>query len=133
MSDTRVIRELTRHRAARWISRDATYRCTCGDIIGHVAGAAHPIPGGVIALDWWMAEHIADALDALDIGNTFTLTAPPDGIHAFIDTGADLGVFNADDWEYGTYEATHVSGFRFIPADEHMPDHLRPDIGEDRL
>lgn len=130
MSDTRVIHELTRHRSVGWVSHTATYHCTCGQLIGHAAGSSRPVPGDITALDWWTAEHIADALDKLDIANTFPLTATPEEIHAAVDVLRDLGVTDQE-WEYTDFEAEHSSGFRFIPADGYMPDELRPDIGVD--
>jgi hypothetical protein len=64
---------------------------------------------------------------------TFHLTATPAEIHEALDRWADAGFMDAREWEYADTYAEHTSGFRIAPTDEHMPDHLRPDIGEDRL
>lgn len=95
-------------------------------------------PGWALSAAWErvafyeMADRVLAAGFRRHTENVFELNASPGEIHHAVDVLRDLDVTDGD-WEYGDYEATHVSGFRFIPADGYMPVHLRPDIGEDRV
>lgn len=130
MSDTRTIAELARHSGPTWNADEAAYNCGCGEAIDPGKGA--PIRAGITVMDWRMAEHrlaqIAPPAASIAVPHT------PEEIWAAFDVLCDLGFFKRTDLEYTDDGVHHIkSGVNVTPDDQHMPDELRPDIGEDRV
>jgi hypothetical protein len=94
----------------------------------------HPPFGGAMALE--LAGAILAAGFARRIPRASSIAVPhtPEEIWAFADVGCDLDFWARTDLEYTEYGVEHIkSGVNITPDSEHMPDELRPDIGEDRV
>jgi hypothetical protein len=88
--------------------------------------------------EWWNKRADAAitwfASRAIPRQSTIAVPHTPEEIWAFADVGCDLDFWARTDLEYTDDGVTHLaSNVNITPDTEHMPDHLRPDIGVDRL
>lgn len=66
--------------------------------------------------------------------STIAVPHTPEEIWAAADVWCDLDFWDRTDLEYTDDGVLHLaSNVNVTPDEKHMPDHLRPDIGEDRL
>jgi hypothetical protein len=136
MSDTRTDREALIELAAEAL-RDTTYAC------GRVweAWQYNTMTEDDFSPAWEDPYILANIVDTiLTAGFARRIPAPstiavphtPEEIWAAADVWCDLDFWNRDDLEYTPDGVLHLaSNVNITPDDEHMPDHLRPDIGVD--
>ena len=120
------------------MSDTRTDREKLGQTILHaLLNSPHPPFGGDMAL------HIADDVLASDFQRirppkplpaSIAVPHTPEEIKAAADVWCDLDFWDRTDLEYTDDGVLHLaSNVNITPDDEHMPDELRPDIGEDRV
>jgi hypothetical protein len=141
MSDTRTDREIiasaTNEQAAIAHRLDSAVGGVLFNVSNFPERAQSRLLGQDIApLRGKIVTAILGVLGDIRIPRASTIAVPhtPEEIHAAADVWCDLDFWDRADLEYTEYGIEHIpSGATISPDHAHLPDELRPDIGEDRV